>query len=395
MPDAKLTCIDFWVKAGSFYEETGEEGIAHFLEHMVFKGSKNLKEGEFDRKIEALGGSSNAATGFDDVHYYVLIPSNSLNTALELLIELVLFPKLDKNSFKIEKEVVLEEIAQYKDQPDEQIFQKILKSCWRNHPYGRPILGLKKSLKEISVNNMKNFYKRNYQASNCTISIAGKLPKNIKQIINKSRLSELKNNGKINIKKSKSKKISFHQNRLETKIHRLESCRFIMAWPSPPAENTKLVMGADIATTLLSEGRGSRLVHRLREDLQIVESIDMDVTTLEKGGLILLEAICIENNLEKVEEEIHKILKEIIKYPIQNQEVKRAHQLVKNSICFSLEVSNNVASSIGSQALWGRHQPLLNQLKYIEYWTGENLQRKLFSQLQPEQSSTLIAKPQI
>ena len=73
IPEAPLTCFDFWCKAGSSFEGNGEEGLAHFLEHMVFKGSKNLEAGEFDRKIEELGGSSNAATGLDDVHFYVLI----------------------------------------------------------------------------------------------------------------------------------------------------------------------------------------------------------------------------------------------------------------------------------------------------------------------------------
>ena len=74
MPDAALTCLDFWCRGGSAWEHEGEEGIAHFLEHMVFKGSRALGPGEFDRRIEALGGSSNAATGFDDVHFHVLVP---------------------------------------------------------------------------------------------------------------------------------------------------------------------------------------------------------------------------------------------------------------------------------------------------------------------------------
>ena len=149
MEDSTLTCIDFWCKGGSIYEVKNEEGIAHFLEHMIFKGSKNLKEGEFDLKIESLGGSSNAATGLDDVHYHVLVPPEYIEEALRLLLELLLFPEIEQNAFDMEKEVVLEEIAQNIEQPDEIIYMKLLKECCSPHRYSRPILGDK-----TTVNNL-------------------------------------------------------------------------------------------------------------------------------------------------------------------------------------------------------------------------------------------------
>ena len=125
MPDADLTCLDFWCRGGSTFEDHGEEGLAHFLEHMVFKGSATLQAGEFDRRIEALGGSSNAATGFDDVHFHVLVPSSCAQNALDLLLDLVLNPALREDAYGMERDVVLEEIAQYRDQPDEQVFQTL------------------------------------------------------------------------------------------------------------------------------------------------------------------------------------------------------------------------------------------------------------------------------
>ena len=155
-----LTCIDFWCKGGSFYEIKNEEGMAHFLEHMIFKGSKNLKEGEFDLKIESLGGSSNAATGLDDVHYHVLVPPENIEEALNLLLELLLFPKIEEEAFEMENEVVLEEISQSIDQPDEIIYMKLLKECHSPHRYSRPILGDKKTVKNIIPKQMKLFHKK-------------------------------------------------------------------------------------------------------------------------------------------------------------------------------------------------------------------------------------------
>tara|TARA_Y100001968_G_C19453902_1_gene770742 strand:- start:1010 stop:2191 length:1182 start_codon:yes stop_codon:yes gene_type:complete len=393
MPNATLTCIDFWIKAGSRYENPGEEGIAHFLEHMVFKGAHKMKSGDFDRRIESLGGSSNAATGFDDVHFFVMVPNNSVEIALDLLINLVLTPTFESSAFDIEREVVLEEIAQHMDQPDEQIIQKLLEMCWGIHPYGRPILGSPESLQGMTPKDMKLFHKRLYKGSNCSIAIAGKIPNNIEEIIS-TRFNEiLIPHTKETIKNKEPIEILFNKRHREIKVNRLESSRLMMAWPIPPASNQKSLMGSDIATTLLAEGRRSRLIQHLREDLQIVESIEMDLTTLEQGGLVILEVCCKEEKLKEVEKEIHKVLRECIESDIPQKELKRAQQLVRNSHCFSIEASSNVASLIGSQALWGRHQPLLAPLENIEYWNVTELQNLVLSKLQPENSSTLIATP--
>ena len=393
MPDAPLTCLDFWIKAGSSFETCGEEGVAHFLEHMVFKGGDNLKEGEFDREIEALGGSSNAATGLDDVHFYVLVPPDSVSHALNLLLELVLCPRLDRKAFEIEKEVVLEEIAQTNDVPEEEVFKELLKMCWGKHSYGRPVLGYKSSLRAMTPEQMKSFHERRYQGENCALAISGKIPAKIETIIRESPLSTIKNRKNLNEIKNDYQKLGFIKQRKEISIDRLETSRLLMAWPILGAEEQLTVMGADIATSLLCEGRRSLLVNHLRENLQLVESIEMDITILEEGGLILLEACCKEDQLIHVEEEIHLLLKNLLIDPLKEKEVSRACQLVKNSLYFSLELSSNVSSIAGSHALWGRHQSLLTPLEYIDYWTGPKLQQELLINIQAHNCSTLIARP--
>ena len=393
MPDATLTCIDFWIRAGSRYEEIGEEGIAHFLEHMVFKGGMNLKAGDFDRQIEALGGSSNAATGFDDVHFFVQVPHDGVEIALELLLKLILTPSFETKEFEMEREVVLEEIAQHQDQPDEQVIQSLLKMCWGKHPYAKPILGTKRSLEKITPKDMKLFHERLYIDSNFSISIAGRIPNNLEDILNKRFASRIKRKKERNSNELKHQKLLFNKEHRSIEINRLESSRLLMAWPSPPAKEQLLLMGVDIATSLLAEGTRSRLIKHLREDLQIVESIEMDITPLEETGLVILEACCKESELQKVEKEIHNVLKSTIKKPIPDQEIERAKQIVRNSHCFSIEATSSVASLTGSQALWGRHQALLAPLNNIEYWDTERLVNLILKNLQPENASTLIARP--
>jgi len=394
MPEASLTCIDLWCKAGSSYEENGEEGIAHFLEHMIFKGSDQIKEGEFDLRIEALGGSSNAATGLDDVHFYVLVPPHAIEKAIDLLINLVLSPCLKEKAYSLEREVVLEEIAQQSDQPDEQIFQMVLENCWKKHPYGKPILGNENSLRRSNANAMKKFHERLYIAKNIALAIAGKIPSDIENIINKSELSKLPNYKESPSSVKGYETIPFETGRKEVEVKRLESARIIMAWPIPCANDQNSIMGFDLATSLLGEGRRSRLVYKLREELQIVESIDMDITTLEQSGLIMLEACCLEKDVKEVEYCINQILTESILTSPTKKETERAKQLVRTGLYFSLEVPSQVAALTGSQILWERYQPLLEPLDHMNYWSSDMLCKEVFNQLQPERSFTLIARPQ-
>ena len=390
MEDSTLTCIDFWCKGGSNYEIRNEEGIAHFLEHMIFKGSKNLKEGEFDLRIESLGGSSNAATGLDDVHYHVLVPPENTEEAINLLLELILFPEIEKNAFEMEKEVVLEEISQSIDQPDEIIYMKLLKECCSPHRYSRPILGNKKSVKNIEPKQMKLFHENHYIAKNCTLCIAGIVPKQINSIINNSKLNQLKEK---TTKTNKDKQITFNKGYKKEFVPRLEGGRILKAWELPPAKENLLILGAEIAATMLCEGRSSIIVKKLREEKRIIESIEIDLQILEEGGLIILDVCCPLENLKLAEIEINKILKESSKDLFTQKDIDRAKKLVINNIYFGTELSNQIASNIGNQALWGRHESILKSIKEISYWTSKRLDKFIFPLFKPENSFTLIAEP--
>ena len=392
MPDAPLTCIDFWCQAGSSSERSGEEGIAHFLEHMVFKGSGRLAAGAFDEAIEALGGSSNAATGFDDVHFHVLVPPDRAAEALDLLLELVLKPALEPQGFATERDVVLEEIAQYADQPTEQVLQSILSLGCGDHAYGRPILGDVATLNAMEPSLMRRFHQRRYLGPNCTLALAGPAPETLKPAIAASALADLP---------ADQNKPSSHQplplmlqaGRHKQRVDRLESARILMLWTTAPAHNQDAVMGADLATTLLGEGRRSRLVERLREELQLVESISMDLTALEEGSLITLEVICQEDALSAVEQEINAVLHQVANEAVSEQELRRGYQLVSNSLRYSLESVGHVTGLCASHVLWHRHQDLLSPLNLLGHWSTDRLQTELFPALLPEKACVLIARP--
>jgi predicted Zn-dependent peptidase len=184
-----------------------------------------------------------------------------------------------------------------------------------------------------------------------------------------------------------------HAGRHTQQIDRLESARILMLWLTAPANNQNAVMGADLATTLLGEGRRSRLVERLREELQLVESISMDLTALEQGSLITLEVICQEDALPAVEQEISAVLHQVAEEAVSEQELRRGCQLVSNSLRYAMESVGHVSGLCASHVLWHRNQDLLDPLTHLSHWSADRLQSELFPELLPEKACVLIARP--
>ena len=403
LPQAPVTCLDFWCRAGSAAETLAESGLAHFLEHMVFKGSERLGAGQFDLRVEALGGSSNAATGFDDVHYHVLVPPSAAAEAIDLLLDLVLAPRLDPEDFDLERQVVLEELAQSEDQPEEVAFQQLLSRACPGHAYGQPILGRRQALEGHRSEAMAAFHQRLYRADNCCLAVAGPLGDGaLLEHLERSALAGLarsdqpKPTDRANSSPgalSDPARLHLQPGSDTVALPRLEAARLLMAWQVPPAGDQEAVIGCDLLTTLLAEGRRSRLVARLREQLRLVESIDLDLNGLEAGSLVLLEAVCETEHLPAVEAEIRRVLLELIETPPPLAELERAQRLVGNGYRFGLEAAGSVAGLLGNNHLWGRHQPIQAPLDALTRWDPQRLWRELTPLLDPERAFCLRALP--
>ncbi|MEB3308364.1 MAG: pitrilysin family protein [Cyanobacteriota bacterium] len=391
MADAPLVCLDFWCRAGSVYEKPAESGIAHFLEHMIFKGSRRLAEGEFDRRIEALGGSSNAATGFDDVHFHVLIPPQAAAEALELLLDLVLEPALDPQAFSTERRVVLEELAQSEDQPDEVAVQTLLSRGCPTHNYGHPILGRRERLLSHDPRTMACFHQRRYGSRHCVLAMSGAFDlAELDAVLDRSPLAHLPEGSQ----EPPPPPLTVVEGTHRIRLPRLESARLLMLWPLPAAARQRAVMGADLLTSLLAEGRRSRLVERLREQLRIVESIDLDLHVMECGSLALLEAVCEPEDLNDVRDCIEAEWRRLLVEPLPEQDWQRCLKLVSNGYSFGLESPGAVAALIGSNALWNRDQPLEHPLHLLERWNPEALQQEAVPWMDPSRACQLMALPE-
>ncbi len=393
-----LISIDIWCKAGSSFEDVGKNGTAHFLEHMIFKGSSKIMPGEFDHKIESLGGISNASTGYDDVHYYVLIPPSNFKESLGLLTNIVLSPKININEFNKEKSVVIDEIKQQNDQPEEKLFNYFLERVWQSDNYSKSILGTEESINLLKKNDLEDFHSKHYLNEGICFSIAGNLCKDTYKAFEDIDLSGIireKSNRNSNLKNDKDKKINVlaRTGREEVVFDNLEFSRIFMAWSIPSINDQKRIIGLEILASILSVGRNSRLVKVLKEEKDIVESVYVDVNAGELGGLLIIEACCEKEDLKSVEKQINQIIYEITDYEnLTHDEIKKATNIVKSNYVFNLETSTQLSSFFGNELLWGRKNSIRNLDSDLKYWNNLNNFKEIINFLS-KKKFTLIASP--
>ena len=387
-----LISIDIWCKAGSSFEDVDKNGTAHFLEHMIFKGSNKIMPGEFDHKIESLGGLSNASTGYDDVHYHVLVPPSNFKESLALLTNIVVAPDFNPDEFIKEKGVVIDEIKQQNDQPEERLFNYFLKRVWLSPNYANSILGTENSIKNLEINDLVKFHSKHYTSEKICIAIAGNLSEEIYKIFEKSDLSGIKKSSNlINLKNKPSLKI--RNGRESIKFDNLEFSRIFMAWLIPNLNDQKKIIGLEILASILSVGRNSRLVKILKEDNNLVESVYVDVNAGELGGLFILEANCENKDIELVEKQINRTLDEIANHQILTvDEIKKAINIVKSNYVFNLETATQLSSFFGNELLWGRKSSLYKLEDNIKYWSDLDNFKEVLKYLKGDKF-TLIALP--
>ena len=168
-----IVTMDTWIKTGSINENDSNNGVAHFLEHLFFKGSKNHAPGEFDKMLESKGGITNAATSKDYTHYYITIPSKYFDEALELHADMLLNPLVPRKELEKERKVVLEEISKDENSPNHVVYDNLVGLLYSSHPYKRKVIGTKNIIETIHRDEIMNFYNTWYTPSNMVTVIAG------------------------------------------------------------------------------------------------------------------------------------------------------------------------------------------------------------------------------
>ncbi|MCC6276916.1 MAG: insulinase family protein [Oligoflexia bacterium] len=356
-----MVSIQVWVKNGSADETKGIEGISHFIEHLVFKGTESFGVGEVARTIEGAGGELNAYTTFDYTVFHVTMSKEDSKTGLHALYEMVAKPKFDAEEVDKEREVVIEEIKRSLDNPYQVSSQKLFSTVFQKHPYGIPIIGFDKNIRKVNVKTLRTFHQKRYSTDNMTVVVVGdfnrkEIDRQITQTfgtLSASRVTAAKR--KTEPKQSKPRIL------YELTKFKEASINFAFRAPSISSQD---VATLDVMCMIIGQGDSSRLVRRLRLEAPLVNSVGAGQYNPKDPGLLSVTCHLNVENISKVAETVAQELSAICRGDILAQEIERAKLNIEADEVFSLETVDGLARKVGFSQLMTRSPDYIE--KYLD-----------------------------
>ena len=391
-----VVVADVWVNAGAVREPENWSGMAHFLEHMIFKGTSAISPGEFDRVIENKGGMTNAATSHDYAHYFLTTATQYLADTLPYLADLLLNAAIPEDEFDKERDVVLEEIRSCYDDPDWIGFQALSESVYQLHPYGRSVLGTTNDLLQHSATAMRSFHNSYYQPENMTVVVVGGIEQD-RAIEMVSNTFERKYQSIIppcdRPKVKLGKYLLAGVRRQEIKLPNLEQARLMMAWIGPGVDQFRHAYGLDLLSVVLAGGRSCRLVKELREERQLVQGINCDFSLQKESSLFTITAWLEPQQLARVEFLIRACLEELQTTLICPSELERCKRLMCNDYTFYTETPSQIAGLYGYYSTIASPELALRYPQEVQSFQSEELQLLARQYLSTAQYAVTILKP--
>jgi zinc protease len=389
-----VVVADVWVRAGANLEPEPWFGMAHFLEHMIFKGTPTLPSGVFDQKIENSGGVTHAATSYDYAHYSLTTASSYMKDSLPYLGELLLNATICEDEFIRERNVVVEEIRQVQDDPDWIGFQSLLSSVYQRHPYGRSVLGSEQELMQHTPEKMRCFHRTYYQPENMTVVLVGDITQDTAlELVNNSFANFAERCCEFPQKEVIAKPIIAGVRRQELYLPRLEQGRLLMAWVGPGVEQLRTCCGLDLLSVLLAEGRTSRLVRDLREEQHLVQGICSNFSLQRESSLFTITAWLEPQYLERVESLIRLHLNDLHNFRVSAAELARSQRILCNDYAFSTETPHQLAGLYGYYNTIAEAELAVTYPVQIQSFDAEDLQEIAQQYLSPNHYAVTVVKP--
>jgi predicted Zn-dependent peptidase len=392
VPATPVAIVDVWVRSGAIVEPEAWSGMAHFLEHMIFKGTDKLAPGVFDWTIENQGGMTNAATSHDYAHYFMTTAAQNLETTLPYLAELLLNATIPDQEFERERDVILEEIRQAHDNPDWQVYQALMESIYQHHAYGRPVLGTPEKLIQRSPAEMRAFHRTHYQPENMTVVIVGAVEQEFALETVSRHFDCFAAPATCPFDKTEAEPPLTEVRRRTLGLPRLGQARLIMGWLGPGVEQLEHAYGLDLISALLAEGRTSRLVNELREERGWVQGINSSFSLQRDSGLFTIVAWLDPQYLESVEALICDRLADLACTPVSDLELARCQRLLSNDYAFSTEAPNQLAGLYGYYSTIHQPDSATRYPHVIRKFQAADLQRLASQYLSPNHYAVTTLK---
>ncbi len=390
--NSNVITTDIFYKVGSGNEIMGKSGIAHMLEHLNFKSTKNLKAGEFDEIVKGFGGVNNASTGFDYTHYYIKSSSANLTKSLELFSELMQNLRLSDEEFQPERNVVLEErLWRTDNNPIGYLYFRLFNNAFTYHPYHWTPIGFKDDIKNWTIEDIRSFHSKYYQPNNAIVVVAGDIKaedvfSNVEKYFGhiKNAHELPKAHHQVEPQQDGAKRVMIKK---ESEVEMVA-----IAYKIPDFKHKDHV-ALSALSELLSSGKSSRLQRVLVDEKRMVNQIYGYAMQSRDPSVFLFLAVCNPGvKAESVETEILAIIESLRKSGIDERELEKIKINTRADFVHSLESSSELASLYGSYFAKGDITPLIEYEDRIQSLTKEDISNVIKQYLIPQTSTTVILR---
>lgn len=370
MAHVRSVSVGFWVRTGSRREPPEHNGIAHFLEHMVFKGTERRSAEEIARSMDSIGGMLDAFTAKELTCFNAKVLDEHLPIAFDVLSDLVLRPRMDAGDVEKEKQVVLEEIKMDRDNPEYVLHELFTEGFWPNHPLGRPILGRPETVRAFRRDTLAGYHRNWFAPDQIVLTAAGNVSHERILDLVQREFAALPPAGP-------PARSDAPQTRAPIRIEKkrdLEQVHLCIGVPSYSLTHERR-FGVNVLNTILGGGMSSRLFQNVREKLGLAYAVFSELTPYSDAGMLTVYAGTSYDSLATVIDLVLKEFRDLKDSPVQEEELRRAKDHLKGSLMLSLESTSARMSNLARQELFfHRFYSLDEILASVEAVTRDEVQ---------------------
>ena len=368
IPYLKSVSLGIWINTGSRLESEKESGVSHFIEHMLFKGTKNRSAKDIARDIDRLGGEINAFTNKECTCYYVHLLDEHINKGIDVLSDMILNSSFDTNDIDKERFVILEELKMYEDSLDDLSYDLLVENVYPNDGLGRNILGNRKTIKSLKREDILNYYNKYYVPNNAVISICGNFNfEEIVKVIEEKFEQWQEKEVNIEVKEANYTPCFVTKNKDSEQVNIAINLKAI------PEENEKEAYALSVVNNIFGGSTSSRLFQSIREEKGLVYSIYSSQTLYRKCGELGIFASTSEEYLKEVYDLIIKEIKNIRENYITEEELEESKEQLKGNYILSLESINSKMLAHGEAMLL--NNKLKKEDEIIEHINAVNMEQ--------------------
>lgn len=383
-----VVALQLWVQAGGRDETPSELGLAHYLEHMLFKGTSTRPGGFIDREVEGVGGRMNAGTSLDYTYYHLLLPAPRVLVGIDILADISVNASLDEGQLEREKRVVLEEMRLGEDVPTRFLFRQLYAAVFDGHPYGRPVIGRADLVRALTREQLVRFYRRHYVPEAFILVVVGAVrPPEVLEAAART-FGRLPRSGvgrlPVSLVAGRPKNVE---------LARPGTYAYLgLAWPAPRLDHAD-TPAVDLLVAILGQSRSSRLTRSVRERLGLVNTISASYAALEGAGIVTLTAQLDPAGLARAEAEILTEIRRLGDEGVRPDELERALTSEEARREFRTEIAEGRAYLLGhAESIWRLEEELAytDRLRAV---TREQIRSAARRYLDPERFARVVFVP--